>query len=127
MIISFENGKKIVRIKEYFESMSSIRFWLVRKNYERLCEWLDYREECFERYKEEKTQENKAELEYVREKVRNTLAIQRILEGTVDFSKNELRNWNIKRTAYMRYEYGIEFRRYDKWNTQDGHYMMKSY
>lgn len=125
MIISFENGQKIVNMEEYFDNMSSIKMKLILTNYEKLCEWLDYREECLVEYRLEKTQENRAELDYAIDKVKLHKAIQRILEGTTKFSKAEITSWNRKRAAYMKYEYGIECRRFNKWNTQVGHYMMK--
>ena len=127
MVISFENAKKIVYMEEYFDSLSSLRMWLIKEHYELLCDWLDYREECRVNYNLEKTEENKEELKRVIEKVRWHKAIQRLLEGTKDFSKSELSRWNTKRAIYMKEEYGIACRRFKKWNTQVGHYMMKSF
>lgn len=127
MVISFENAKKIVLMQEYFDNMTSLRRWLIVRHYETLCDWLDYREECKIEYNLEKTQENKEEFKRAIEKTKLHKVIQRILEGTTDFSKAEIHSWNTKRAAYMKCEYGIECRRFNKWNTQVGHYMMKLY
>lgn len=125
MIVSFENCKKIMNMEDYFDNMSLLRLSLIIRNYEKLCKWLDHREECIEEYSLEKTEENKAELDYAVKKVRFYKAIQRILEGTTEFNMAEIRRWNIKRAAYMKCMYGIELRRFNRWNTQDGHYTMK--